>query len=76
MGDGDDIITELATINGIAQTCFSERAKSKYLFLMAHHPSTEKHTYKVVLRTVSAWNVLPLPVAAELFSFKSSAYLN
>ena len=35
VGDGDDIITELAwvTINGIAQTCFSGRAKGKFLFL-------------------------------------------
>ena len=43
VGDGDDIITELAwvTINGIAQTCFSGRAKGKFLFLR-HHPSTEK----------------------------------
>jgi len=34
MGDSDDIITELAwvTINGIAQTCFSGRAKGKFLF--------------------------------------------
>ena len=32
VGDGDDIITEFATINGIAQTCFSGRAKGKFLF--------------------------------------------
>ena len=42
MGDGDDIITELATVNGIAQTCFSGRAKGKFFFFKAHHPSTEK----------------------------------
>ena len=35
VGDGDDITTELAwvTINGIAQTCISGRAKGKFLFL-------------------------------------------
>ena len=34
VGDSDDIITELTwvTINGIAQTCFSGRAKGKFLF--------------------------------------------
>jgi len=32
VGNGDDIITELATINGIPQTCFSGRAKGKFLF--------------------------------------------
>jgi len=43
VGDGDDIITELAwvTVNGIAQTCSSGRAKDKFLFLKVHHPSTE-----------------------------------
>ena len=75
MGDGDDIITEFATINGIAQNCFSGRAKGKFLFYGA--PPFNRETHKVVPRTVSAWNVLPLPVvAAELCSFKSSAYLN
>ena len=35
MGNGDDIITELArvTINGIAQTCFSGRTKGKMVKL-------------------------------------------
>ena len=43
MGDGDDIIAELAEVNGIAQTCFSGRAKGKFLFFFkVHHPSTEK----------------------------------
>ena len=32
---------ELLTINGIAQTCFSGRAKGKFLFKV-RHPSTEK----------------------------------
>jgi len=43
VGGGDNIITELAsvTVNGISQTCFSGRAKGKFLF-KAHHPSTEK----------------------------------
>jgi len=36
VGDGDDIITELAwvTANGIAQACFSGRAKGKFLYFL------------------------------------------
>ena len=38
MGDGDDIITEL----GIAQSCFSGRANSRYFKQKLNHLSTEK----------------------------------
>ena len=32
----------LVTVNGIVQACSSGRAKVKFLFFKAHHPSTEK----------------------------------
>jgi len=34
-------LNSLVTLNDIAQTCFSGRAKGKFLFFKAHHPSTE-----------------------------------
>ena len=44
VGDGDDIITELAwvTMNGIAQCLFFWKGKGQIPFFKAHHPSTEK----------------------------------
>ena len=72
MGDGDDIVTEWTTLNGIAQTCFSDRTNS---FFKVHHPSTKTKGFSVELSIRDTYSTgVPPPWLQPLLLLTPSSF--